>query len=272
MRLRVALGLVGVLSCATAPSPPQPPGTPPGHALAPGQPPGHAASVDAGVADADAGGARTDVQLSGTVTEIAPDTYLITRPAPPIATLDAAGVRRSVVQGKLDALDVPAHDPPPVPGSFPDLGPALDARLRALFHERLGRELRAAVVRAAPAGFTLLDLRPFRHRCERQGEAPAFLAHEVFRSLECLYHGRVQAQVSSGELVVRDVVSVRAQVVGGERRSLGKHTMATARETREIVLQLAVRWRIDAGLRLSEETVLLPHALRVTPGPDHVEP
>ena len=65
---------------------------------------------------------------------------------------------------------------------------------------------------------------------------------------------------------------MQARVVGGEHRSLGEHTMATARETREIVLQLAVRWRIDAALRLREETVLLPHALSVNPGADHIEP
>ena len=99
-----------------------------------------------------------------------------------------------------------------------------------------------------------------------------FLEHEVFRSLECLRRARTSARVSSGDLVVREVLWGQARVVGGEHRSLGKHTMATARETRDIVLQLAVRWRIDSALRLQEETVLLPHVLSVKPGPDHVQP
>ena len=141
-----------------------------------------------------------------------------------------------------------------------------------LARESLARELRAAVMRAAPAGFTPLDLRPLRHRCAREAETPAFLAHEVFRSLECLRRARTSARVGSGDLVVREELWVQARVVGGEHRSLGEHTRATARETRDIVLQLAVRWRIDSALHLREETVLLPRALSVNPGPDHVQP
>lgn len=268
MRASGALALAGILSCATAPHQPQ--GTPPAPAALAAP---HQASADGGVAGGAASGdERTVVLSTGTVTEIAPDTYLITQPRPPVATLDAANVRRSVLRGQLQALELPAHDPPPAGDAFPDLQPALDARLTVLFRESLARELRAAVGRAAPAGFGLLDLRPLRHRCERQEEASRFLEHEVFRSLECLHRATTQARVRSGDLVVRAVLSVRARVVGGEHRSLGAHTMATARETHEIVLRLAVRWRIDAALHLREETVLLPHVLSVNPGPDHVEP
>jgi hypothetical protein len=277
-----SLSLAGILSCAT-PSPPQaspPQATPP--QVAPPAPvalaPAHEPSADAGVAGAAASGdSRTVVQTTGIVTEIAPNTYLITQPAAtPAATIDASKVQRSVVRGTPQALDVPANDPPPAGGSFPDLGPALDARLTALFHESLARELRVAVRRAAPAGFAPLNggsaLRPLRHRCEREEERSAFLAHEVFQSLECLRRARTSAQVRSGDLLVREVLMVQARVVGDEHRSLGEHTTATARETRDIVLQLAVRWRIDSALRLQEETVLLPHVLSVKPGPDHVQP
>jgi hypothetical protein len=288
-----SLSLAGILSCAT-PSPPRatapeaaapptaapeatapeataPQATPPAPvALAPVHEPSPAAGVDGA---ATSGDVRTVVQTTGIVTEIAPNTYLITQPGPPpAATLDTSNVQRSAVRGTLQALDLPAHDLPPAGGSFPDLAPALDARLAALFRQSLARELRAAVARAAPAGFTPLDLRPLRHRCEREDERSAFLAHEVFRSLECLQRARTSTHDRSGHLVVREVLSVRALVVGGEHRSLGRHTMATARETRDVVLQLAIRWSIDSALRLREETVLLPHVLSVKPGPDHVQP
>ena len=115
------------------------------------------------------------------------------------------------------------------------------------------------------------DLRPIRHRCQREEERSAFLAHELFQSLECLRRVRTSAYDRSGDLVVREVPWVQARAVGGEHRSLGRETTATERETRDMVLQLAVRWRIDSALRLREETVLLPHVLSVKPGPEHVQ-